>query len=169
LRRQWIVRLHKILHTLCYTADRSAFCTYSVLASKLKQGLRLLKCVKAVAVPFSVAIDVTYSSKRNYYTPLLLLLNRETGLPVELHGTVPLFANPFEMSAYTDNWEKAGVIVPNYSVHVLGNDRDFDDVVASCRERGLDVVIDPMVDLRGTPLRGLVVQTLEDFGNMQKS
>jgi hypothetical protein len=147
----------------CFTADRSAFSIYSRLASLLKHGQRLLRCIKAVAVPFSAAIDVTYSSKRNHYTPMLLLLDRETGLPVEMHGTVPLITNPFEMPAYIDNWEKAGVTLPNYSVHVLDSDRDFDDVVASCRERDLQVVIDPMVDLLGVPLRGLVIQTIEDF------
>jgi hypothetical protein len=150
----------------CCTADRSAFGTYSALGSLLKQGQRLHRCIKAVAVPFSAAIDVAYSSKRSYYAPLLLLLDRETGRPIVIHGTVPMITSPFTLSAYIDNWEKAGMTLPNYSVYVLGSDRDFDDVVASCRERGLQVVIDPMVDLRGALLQGLVIQTSEDLVNM---
>ena len=147
----------------CYTSDRSEFSTYSVLGARLKQGQRLLRCVKAVAVPFTTAIDVTYSSKRNHYAPLLLLLDRETGLPIAMHSTVPLITSPFELPAYLDNWEKAGMTLPNYSVHVLGEDRDFDDLVASCSEQGLQVVINPMVDLQGIPLQGIVIQTIEDF------
>lgn len=153
----------------CYTADRSAFSIYSELRSRLKQGQRLLRCMKAVAVPFSAAIDITYSSKRNHYTPILLLLDRESGRPVEIHGTVPLITSPFDMPSYLDNWEEAGVALPTYSVHVLDSDRDFDEVVASCRDRGLQVVIDPMFDMRGTPLRGLVVQKIEDFVGAQKA
>lgn len=153
----------------CYTADRSTFSIYSKLGSLLKPGQRLLRCIKAVAVPFSAAIDITYSSKRNHYTPILLLLDRESGQPVEMHGTVPLITSPFDMPAYIDNWEKAGVTLPTYSVHVLDSDRDFDDMVASCRDRGLQVVIDPMIDMRGAPLRGLVVQTIEDLVDAQES
>lgn len=149
----------------CYVADRSVFGTYSALAPRIKQGQRLIRCIGATAVPFSAAIDVTYSSKQNHYTPVLLLLNRETGLPIEIHGIVPMITSPFDFPSYLDNWEKAGATLPAYSIHMLGRDRDFDDVVVSCRERGLQILIDPIMDLQGTLLQGLVIKRLEDISN----
>ena len=147
----------------CYTSDRALFGAYSSIASRLRPGQRLLKCLKAEAVPFSAAIDVAYSSKRNHYTPLIVLLELETGRPFDILGTVPLITDPFGLSTYLDNWSEAGVSVPPYAVSVVASDRDFDLLVSSSFERAHRVVIDLLVDMRGVPLRGLVVRPLEDL------
>lgn len=147
----------------CYTSDRSLFGNYSLIASRLKPGQRLLKCIKAEAVPFSAAIDVAYSSKGNHYAPIVVLIELETGRPINIRNTVPLITNPFDLPTYLSNWSEAGFAVQPYAVSILANDQEFDSLVRSCLERTQQVVIDPLLDLKGTPLRGLVVRPLEDL------
>lgn len=145
----------------CYTSDRELFGKYSLISTRLKPGQRLQKCVNAEAVQFTAAIDLAYSSKRNHYTPLVVLIDLETGRPLHVHSMIPLITDPLQLSTYLENWSAAGIQVPPYSVAVVGQDRDFDVVVASAFDRGLQVVIDPLVDMRGTPLRGFVVTSTE--------
>lgn len=141
----------------CYTSDRELYGTYSFIASRLKPGQRLLKCVKAEAAPFTAAIDIAYSSKRNHYTPLVVLMDLETGRPLHIRGSIPLVTDPFQLSTFLENWFAAGIQVPSYAVAVVAEDREFDVLVASSIARDLQVVIDPLVDMRGNPLRGFVV------------
>lgn len=145
----------------CYTSDREIYGKYSTIAPRLKPGQRLLKCIKAEAAQFTVAIDIAYSSKRNHYTPLVVLMDLETGRPLRIQSMIPLITDPFQLSTYLENWSAAGIQVPPYSVAVVGQDRDFDVLVASAFEQSLQVVIDPLVDMRGIPLRGLVVMSTE--------
>jgi len=145
----------------CYTSDRELYGAYSSIAPRLKQGQRLLKCVKVEAAQFTAAIDIAYSSKRNHYTPLVVPMDLDTGRPLDIRGSIPLITDPFQLFTFLENWSTAGIEVPPYAVAVVAEDRDFDMLVTSSFERGFQVVIDPLVDMRGTPLRGFVVTPTE--------
>lgn len=145
----------------CYTSDHKLYGAYSTIAPRVKPGQRLLKCVKAEAAQFTAAIDIAYSSKRNHYTPLVVLMDLETGRPLHIRGQIPLIMDPFQLSTFLENWSAAGIEVPPYSVAVVAEDRDFDMLVGSSFERRLEVVIDPLIDMRGNALRGLVVAPTE--------
>jgi len=145
----------------CYTSDREIFGRYSSITPRLKRGQHLLKCVKAEAAQFTVAIDIAYSSKRNHYAPFVVLMDLETGRPLHIESMIPLITDPFQLSTYLENWSAAGIQVAPYSVAVVGQDRDFDILVASAFERSLQVVIDPLVDMRGNLQRGFVVTSTE--------
>ncbi|BEP96293.1 hypothetical protein GmRootA79_46770 [Acidovorax sp. A79] len=145
----------------CYTSDREIYGTYSSIAPRLKPGQRLLKCVNAEVAQFTAAIEIAYSSKRNHYTPLVVLMDLETGRPLDIQGPIPLISDPFQLSTFLENWSAAGIEVPPYAVAVVAEDRDFDMLVTSSFERGFQVVIDPLVDMRGNPLRGFVVTPTE--------
>jgi len=148
----------------CYTSDRTIYGTYKSIAARLKPGQKLLKCVKAEACEFSAAIDVAFSHKNSYYAPMVVLVELETGRPIQLGGeAVPLLTNPFELSGYIENWSAAGIIVGPYAVSIIASDEEFDTHVRHCLERELPVVIDPIVDMQGNLLKGLVVRPLEDL------
>jgi hypothetical protein len=148
----------------CVTPDHSIFGTFSTIAPSLKVGERPLKWKEAKAVEFTSAIDEAYSSKQNYYAPLTVLINRETGEPLIMDGgAIFILSSPLDLATSIDNWRDAGMRIFNYGVSIIKNDAEFDAFAQSSLRSDVAIIIDPFLDLKGNLLKGYVV---ESFGEM---
>lgn len=147
----------------CVTPDYSMFGNFSTIAPTLKPGERLLRCTEARAAEFTAAIDKAYSSPQNFYTPVAILSDRKTGNPIEINQAIFLVSEPLELTSWLENWEEAGLQVPEYSVVILEKDEDFDALMLRCLRTGLQLFIDPLFDLRGDLMKGYDVQPLEEI------
>lgn len=145
----------------CCTSE--AFGTYSALLSTSPAHDRPVPCADAVAVRYSAAIGRAYSRCDNFYAPLALLLCQETGAPLILNGALPLVSNPLELARRVENWEKAHGPLPDFVVSMVVNDDQFDKLAISAASQGHALQIDPIVDLNGNLVSGVVVASLEEF------
>ena len=152
----------------CVSPNHSVFGKYSTMMPSLKSGQRLLRCKQAKSTAFSPAIDTTYSSPQSYYAPLAALLDRKNGEPIVIRNTVFLVSQPLDLAALLENWREAGLQLPEYSVAILHSDADFDALMVKCLQLGLQLLIDPIFNLRGTLIKAYDVQALDSLINKRK-
>ncbi|MFE7674551.1 hypothetical protein ACFU5N_20320 [Streptomyces albidoflavus] len=144
----------------CYTADGSVFGPYSRL---LSQGRDATPCTEAKAGRYTRAIGDAYSDCKQYYAPLAYLTDAETGDPIVVDGVISLLHNPLELDSYVQNWARAGIQLPDFTVSAILTDDQFDRFVRLMMNRGIGVVINPKLTLRGELVSGFWVENFEQL------
>ena len=146
----------------CYTSENEIFTTYSN-ALRLKQdNEECVLCVNSVAVKFTKEINAAYSLFSDFYAPLMILLEKETGLPIVFSGAIFLLSDPLEFERYILNWQRAGIELPDYTVSIIESDPLFDKLIQDIKEDGLAVLIDPEIDMNQKLTTGFVVENYYD-------
>lgn len=147
----------------CYTSINEGFGTYSTALQILEEDEECILCVNAEAVRYTKSIGNTYSHFDNFYAPLAILLEKESGLPISIDGTIMLVSNPLRLSRFTENWRKAGIELPKFAVSIIETDDEFDKFVRSAKDDNNNVLIDPIVNLSGELSSGFVVENYYDI------
>lgn len=83
----------------CVSPDHSIFGDFSTIAPSLKSGERLLRCTEAREAEFTAAIDTAYSSRRNFYTPIIVLTDRKNGDPIAINKAIFVVSQPLELKS----------------------------------------------------------------------
>lgn len=115
-------------------------------------------CICAEAVRYTRAIGGAYSAFENFYTPLAILLEEETGLPISIAGAIFLVTNPLRLERFVDNWAKAGIELPDFVVSTIECDDEFDKFARKVKDEGEAVIIDPMLNMFGDLASGFVIE-----------
>ncbi|WP_405644186.1 hypothetical protein [Streptomyces uncialis] len=144
----------------CYTADGSVSGTYSRL---LSQGHDPAPCTEAKVVQYTRAIGNAYSDCKQHYAPLTYLVDTETGDPIAVEGVISLLHNPLELDSYVQNWAQAGIELPDFTVSTILTDEQFDRFVRLAMTRGMGIVINPKLTLRGELVSGFWVENFEQL------
>jgi hypothetical protein len=132
-------------------------------STAIMQGADVDACIpvtRAEPVLYTRSIARAHSTANQYYAPLALLIERATDEPVVLNGVVHLISDPLKLDSMVANWAKGGLNLPDFVVTFLRTDDEFDKYVAKLLADGLEVVIDPVVDMSGALIRGFLVQDL---------
>ncbi|WP_146238412.1 hypothetical protein [Streptomyces sp. Act143] len=145
---------------LCYAVDGSAYGPYSHL---LSQGHDPVPCTGARAVRYTRAIGDAYSDCKRYYAPLAYLVDAETGDPIVVEGVISLLHNPLELDTYLQNWARAGIELPDFTVSAILTDEQFDRFVRLMMTRGIRIVINPKLTLHGELVSGYWVENFEQL------
>ncbi|HLO99674.1 MAG TPA: hypothetical protein VK171_13845 [Fimbriimonas sp.] len=125
-----------------------------------------IMCVSAEAVRYTQVVGRTYSTFENFYTPLAILLEEESGLPISIAGAIFLVTNPLRLEKFVDNWEMAGIELPNFVVSIIESDNEFDKFVLKVKDEGGGVIIDPILNMSGNLAGGFVIENYyEIVGN----
>jgi len=142
----------------CYTSIKEAFTTYSN-ALKIKQDEEeCILCENAEPVIFTRSINKVYSLVTNFYTPLMILLEKSSGLPINFDGAIFLVSEPLSLDKLIHNWERTGVTLPKYTISIIETDSEFDKLVQSIKSDGFAVIINPEIDMNQTLSSGFVVE-----------
>lgn len=147
----------------CYTSVNESFGTYSTVLHILGEDEECILCVNAEAVRYTKSIGNTYSNFDNFYAPLAILLEAESGLPISIDETLMLISNPLRLKRFTENWKKAGIELPKFSVSIIESDDEFDKFVRSAKEERKNVLVDPIVNLSGELSSGFIVENYYDI------
>ncbi|MEU2510025.1 hypothetical protein ABZ621_35745 [Streptomyces sp. NPDC007863] len=145
---------------LCYTPSKAEWGSYSRL---LAQGHDPIPCTNAEVVPYTRAIGEAYSTCERYYTPLAYLVDAETGEPVAVEGVISLLTDPWNLSSFLKNWERAGIELPEFTVSALLTDEQFDRFVRLTMTRGQGVIVDPRLALDGSLVSGFWMTSFEQL------
>ncbi len=152
---------------LCYTSMSGQFGNYAALETTREPSEHCVECLRAVAVPYTEQIGASFQDHPSYYAPLLALRNADTGQWMNLDEMVPLISNPFAIEQSVRNWRAAGKSVPEFACDLLATDGDFDHLVEEVLTRGCQIVIDPLFDGDGKPLRGVEVRVIPDLAQLE--
>ena len=147
---------------LCFTSVNRYFGPYSQLLAQKDSDEGVLECVDALTVNYTEQVGRLYPKERQYYTPLLLLVDVQAESPIVIKSSLVLLTNPLVFGNTVDNWREAGIDVSDYAMHIIENDREFDAEVSKAFHDGIGAVIDPLFDRNGDLVRGYVVRHFDD-------
>lgn len=133
----------------CVSPETQVFATHSQLISTFAAEGEPVEIVRATPRELSRAALRAGQRVTNYYAPLLALINLETNEPFGFAGAIVLVTDPLELPRFVANWTAAGVEVPALATAVIGDDAQFDALVASYALRGVRVVINPLLQRDG--------------------
>jgi hypothetical protein len=150
---------------MCYTTANRYFGPHSQLLTQKDADEDIVECTGASAVKYTERVGRLYPQERQYYAPLLFLVDAETEAPILIKSCFVLLTNPLTLGNAIANWRESGVDIPDYEVHIVENDRDFDVEVSKAFLGGIGVVIDPLFDRSGELIRGYVVRQLGEAMN----
>jgi hypothetical protein len=147
----------------CYTSKSEAFTTYSVAMKNKSDDEDCLICINAEVATFTNAINKAYSVSDNFYAPLVMFLEKESGLPIVLDETVLMISSPLNLESYLTNWKRAGIELPEYTLSIIDSDAAFDKLVSELKSDGISIIIDPEVDMRGQMTSGLIIENINEI------
>jgi hypothetical protein len=147
----------------CYTSKQEAFGSYSTALQVMTADETCIMCSSATAVRYTQAIENAYSYSENFYAPLIILLEEESGLPIVVAGAIFLVTNPLRLEKSVDNWRNAGIELPAFVASIIGSDDEFDKFVHRVKNDGIGVLIDPMLNMSGELATGYVVENYFDL------
>jgi hypothetical protein len=145
---------------ICVTSAGDTFGSYSTLLHQ-QPGNPTLKVTSAEPRELTRATVLAQNAADNYYAPLLLLVDADTGTPFVVDGSRVLLTEPLTLAESIKNWEMAGLDVPRFATSILRSDDQFDAFVAEAIRDGVGIVIDPIIDGAGIPVSGFAVIDIE--------
>lgn len=147
----------------CYSANGDTYSQYSTLVKMLPDGEKCVLCESAEPEQINRSIEDAYSQVKYFYAPLLLFLDRESGLPIVNGNAIFLLSNPLNIENILDNWKKVGIEYEDYSTSIIYTDEEFDKFVSEVKADGLVVLVDPVLNLNGELSKGLVIENFYEL------
>ncbi|MGX1612374.1 hypothetical protein ACWIF8_00585 [Micromonospora chalcea] len=147
----------------CVAGPQRTFGTYSVLLRTAPDGGAPVEIVRATPRELSRATIRDQRRAKNYYAPLLALIDSDTNKLIQIGEAVVLLTDPLKLPDFIANWTAAGHLPPKFGTAIVVNDDQFDSLVAGQALDGIRVVVDPMFDLNGRAISGVVVELMMDL------
>ncbi len=141
---------------ICVASEGDAFGPYSSLLRQ-QPGSPTLRVMSAEPRELTRATISAHNVADNYYAPLLVLIDADTGDPFAIDGAHVLLTEPLTLAESIKNWETAGLHMPRFATSVLRSDAQFDAFVAKAQRDDIGLVIDPILDGAGMLVTGFVV------------
>jgi hypothetical protein len=151
----------------CYTSKSGIFTQYSQ-ALKYKSDDDILICENTELTLFSRAIDKTYSVFENYYAPLIIFMDQESGMPMLIEGAMILLSDPLKLDFFINNWKKADIEISSFTTSIIKSDEAFDKLVMNFKSDGIKVIINPELDMKGQLVSGLIIEDFNDMENVME-
>lgn len=153
-----IIRARENNDPFCYTTKTGVFGQYSLITT---DGNECIECLNAEAVLYDDLTGKIYNRNVDYYAPVCLLINDETEEPFAINNHVVMITDPFDLDKFIRNWEKAQLSPKPYEIVIIAHDHDFDVRVRGLFELGKEVIVNPLVNLKGEFLQGFVIRDLK--------
>lgn len=153
----------------CYTSKNEQFGNYSILEKLKDDDEECIECVNAEIVVCTKAIEDAYSNVKNFYAPVFILTDKDSGLPLLFNNTLFILNNPLELGNYLKNWNKAGIEIPEYSLKIIKTDEEFDLFMAQLIQDGVQVVANPKLNMKAEPISGIVFQEISVMESIIKA
>ena len=147
----------------CYSSNGDTYSQYSILVKMLPDGEKCVLCESAEPEQINRSIEEAYSKVKYFYAPLLLFLDRKSGLPIVNGNAIFLLSNPLNIEYYLDNWKRIGIEYEDYSTSIIHSDDEFDKFVTEVKGDGLSILVDPVLSLNGELSKGLVIENFYEL------
>jgi hypothetical protein len=144
---------------ICSSDQSKAVARRTTLLKMLGVSEKLREILSFRTARYDERVASRYELWSNWYAPLAFLRSLGDGAHQTLGNYLPVITNPLKIDRYLDNWKAANFEVPDFEVHILKEDREFDDFVLEALAAGFQIVADPLFspDGRFTLVSGLPV------------
>ena len=145
---------------LCMTDRNYVFGVRSSLMDNLERGEVINEIAEFKDRPYESIEEAQYSGLRNWYAPLLALIDSMTHQAIVLGDVAPVLSDPLKTDVYLSNWRECGFDVRGYETVSLLTDDEVDEYFSRVIDSGLTVIVDPFcsVDGSGELMQGFVIQ-----------
>lgn len=147
----------------CYTSKNEMFSKYSLALRMKDKDEECIECLNAEVAKYTLAIEKAYGRIKSYYSPVFFLLEQQSGEPIILGDTIFLLSEPMELKYHIMNWEKAGIVLPDYSMKIIESDGAFDAFLSRQFKKGIKVIGNPIFDMNGNIVSGIVFENINDL------
>lgn len=147
----------------CYTSEKETFGPYSTVLELISEDEICVFCSSAEPAKYTRSIGDAYSELENFYAPLALFLEKSSGCPICIDSAFFLVSNPLQLARFIDNWKKASIDLPEFTVSIIATDSDFDKFIGNAKIEGKAVLINPIFKLSGELVSGFVVENYYDL------
>ncbi|KIX13696.1 hypothetical protein [Dethiosulfatarculus sandiegensis] len=147
----------------CYSSAKEVFGPYSICMQMKDESEECIECINAEVVKYTLAIENAYNRFSNYYAPVVALFSKESGQPVIVKNTLFIIDNPLKLKVFLDNWSKAGIVLPEYKIEIIKSDDEFDKILSKLLKSGIQVVANPLFDMKQNPLSGIVFRHIDEL------
>lgn len=157
---EYLEKQRKIKDPMCVTSIHNLFGSYSQLLQMKEPEEKVIEILSVEVTKYTEQIGKMHNHSRNFYAPLIIIkINNQEERLLDYYGRVIMISNPLELGSFLENWDKAGLVVEDYELIILGSDMEFDGKVRQIFESGSKVVIDPILDQQGQLIKGLLLES----------
>ncbi|WLG14396.1 hypothetical protein Q6344_03380 [Psychrobacter cibarius] len=148
---------------ICYSLDGQTQGMYNDIQNSSSQPVELIECVKFEVTQYTRGISKLNDKIKNFYAPLISLVNKESSNPLLVDNTAFLISSPMELKLYLKNWVTIGFSYSLYKLDIIDSDECFDKFMRWANEKEINVLIDPFFDESGQLSKGVVMQDMESI------
>ena len=146
----------------CYTSPDDMFTTHDAAIQHLGPDTSVIECISATPVRYTASIGSSYSHAEGYYTPLMMLIERDSGRPVFFSDGLFLLTDPLSVDKHLENWRRAGFDIPNFVISIVASDAEFDSLKRQMESERIAVLVDPFLDAEGELARGYIIDNYDE-------
>ncbi|WP_282115213.1 hypothetical protein [Pseudoalteromonas arctica] len=158
---EWLVDSLDKNSPLCYSSDGNIQGMHDDLQKNSSSPLDLVECTKFTVVKFTRGIAVRHDKLNNFYAPLIIFVDVNTGDYILFDHMAFLLTDPIELKLYLDNWNSAGFTLQSYRIDIIETDAAFDKFMHWSKQNNVDVLVDPFFDRSNQLIKGSVIEDLE--------
>lgn len=147
---------------LCYSSDGSLQGMKQDLQTHHVNNLELIECKSFTVIKFTRGIASKHDVLNNYYAPIIIFTDIETGEYIEYEGAIFLITDPTELKIYLDNWREANLAPKSYRLDIIKTDAEFDQFMRWTKQNYLRVFVDPIFNSDKTMIKGSIIEDMED-------
>lgn len=159
----WIEDSKKKGNPVCYSLDGETQGMYDDIQNSSNQPVELIECIKFEITQYTRGISKFNDKIKNFYAPLISLVNPESSCPLLLNNTALLISNPMELKLYLKNWATIGFSYSLYKIDIIDSDECFDSFMRWANEQNIVVLVDPFFDKSGQLSKGAIIQDMESI------
>lgn len=162
---EWREDSKKKDNPLCYSFDGDIQGMYDDIQNNSNQPVDLIECSKFEVAQYTRGISKLHDKVKNFYAPLISLVNKENSLPLLVNNTAFLVSNPMELKVYLKNWASIGFSYNSYKLNIIESDESFDRFMSWATELEIEILVDPFFDKSGQLSKGAIIQ---DMSTLEK-
>lgn len=148
---------------ICYSLDGEIQGIHNDIQSSSNHLEELIECSKFEIIQYTRGISKLNDKVKNFYAPLISLVNRESNHPLLINDTTFLVTNPMELKVYLKNWVTIGFSYELYKTDIIESDENFDSFMRWTNEQNIVVLVDPFFDKSGQLSKGAIIQDMESI------
>ncbi|MCK8118637.1 hypothetical protein MTF68_13825 [Pseudoalteromonas sp. 2CM37A] len=148
---------------LCYSSDGGLQGMKKEIQSNYINPIDLVECDSFNVVTYTRGIGAKYDKLNNYYAPLIVFMNTETGKYLTQEDTVFLITDPSELKVYLENWLEVELSPKAYRLDIIKTDAEFDKFMHWSKQNEISVFVDPFFNDEKKLIRGSIIEDLAEL------
>ena len=161
--RKWMTEMKEKGDPLVYSADGISFGPKSTLRKASPKPIAVNELKEISVERYTRGISEVHDELRNYYAPLMCLVDADNGALLVYGDCIFLLTNPFEIKLYIENWNEIGFSPKSYKTEIIERDEDFDELMRLADDNDLHVIVDPYFDSERNLDKGTRIENMARF------